>query len=62
MLTKKHVASCLHFTKEHLEKGNSYWKTVIWSAETKIELFGRNAARHMLGRRRGQRMTVKISY
>ena len=29
MLTKKHVASRLNFAKEHLEKGNEYWKTVI---------------------------------
>ena len=47
MLTKKDVASRLHFAKEHLEKGYEYWKTVIPSDETKIELFGRNAARYV---------------
>lgn len=47
MLSKKHVASRLNFAKEHLEKGNDYWKSVLWSDETKIELFGRNAARHV---------------
>ena len=48
MLTKKHVTSLssLNFTNEHLEKGNEYWKTVIWSDETKIEPFGRNTARY----------------
>ena len=30
-----------------LEKGNEYCKTVIWSDETKLELFGRNDARHV---------------
>ena len=47
MQTKKHVASCLNFAKEHLEKGNEYCKTVIWSDEAKIELFGSKAARHV---------------
>ena len=27
MLTRKHVESLIHFAKEHLEKGNRYWKT-----------------------------------
>ena len=47
ILTKKHIASCLNFEKEHLEKGNEYWKTVIWSDEAKVEPFGFNAARHV---------------
>jgi transposase len=47
MLRKNHVASRLSFAKEHLEKGHAFWKTVIWSDETKIELFGRNSARHV---------------
>ena len=29
-----------------MEKENDYWKTVIWSDETKIEFFGHNAACH----------------
>ena len=47
MLARKHVVSRLNFAEEHLEKGNEYWKTVIWSNTTKIELFGRNGARHV---------------
>ena len=49
MLTIKHVASLLNFARGHLEKGNEYWKTVIRSNETKIELFDCNAARHVWG-------------
>ena len=48
MLMKIHVVSRLNFSKDHLEKGNEYWKTFIWFDETKIELFGRNATRLVL--------------
>ena len=61
MLTKKHVASRLNFAKEHLEKGNEYWKTVIQFDEIKTELFGRNAGRHVWrkqGRAFGRNNTI----
>ena len=30
----------LRFAKEHLDKDTSFWQNVIWSNETKINLFG----------------------
>ena len=47
MLTKKYVASRLNSAKEHLEKGNEYWKTAIRFDETKIEFLCRIVARHV---------------
>ena len=40
LLTVKHVKSCFTFSKDHLDKGNEFWERVIWSDESKIELFG----------------------
>lgn len=47
MLNKKHVASRLKFTRDHLGNGYEFWNSIIWSDETKIEIFGPNAARHV---------------
>ena len=35
------------FVKDHLDKGIELWERVVWSDESKIELFGRNEARHV---------------
>lgn len=51
LLTVKHVKSRLTFAKDHLDKGNEFWERVIWSDESKIELFGRNEARHVWRKR-----------
>ena len=40
LLTVKHVKSRLTFAKDHLDKGNEFWARVIWSDESKIEIFG----------------------
>lgn len=51
LLTAKHVKSRLSFAKDHVDKGNEFWEGVLWSDETKIELFGRNEARHVWRKR-----------
>ena len=51
LLTVKHVRSRLKFAKDHLDKWNEFWERVIWSDEIKIELFGRNEARHVWRKR-----------
>lgn len=51
LLTAKHVKSRLSFSKDHVDKGNEFWEGVLWSDETKIELFGRNEARHVWRKR-----------
>ena len=40
LLKKAHVQACLKFAKEHLDDPEEAWKKVMWSDETKIELFG----------------------
>lgn len=44
LLKKKHVVDRLKFADEYLVKPDTYWDTVVWSDETKIELFGHNGA------------------
>ena len=41
----------LKFAKEHLDDPEEAWEKVIWSDETKIELFGINSTRRVWRRR-----------
>ena len=43
LLKKAHVQARLRFTKEHLDDPEEAWEKVMWSDETKIELFGINS-------------------
>ena len=43
LLKKAHVQARLKFAKEHLDDPEEAWKKVMWSDETKIELFGINS-------------------
>ena len=42
LLKKAHVQAHLKFAKEHLDDPEEAWEKVMWSDETKIELFGIN--------------------
>ena len=44
LLKTKHVKDRLKFVKIYEKKGMQFWEKVIWSDETKVELFGRNTA------------------
>ncbi|KAI3377135.1 hypothetical protein L3Q82_000327 [Scortum barcoo] len=37
----------LKFAKQHLDKPVEYWENVVWSDETKIELFGCHTTHHV---------------
>lgn len=39
LLKKRHKQARLAFAKEHCAKPASFWKTILWSDETKIRLF-----------------------
>ena len=39
-LTKKHIAARLKFAKDYIDKDEDFWTRVIWSDESKFELFG----------------------
>lgn len=47
LLKKMHVKARLKFANEHLGDSDEAWKKVMWSDETKIELFGLNSTRRV---------------
>uniref|UniRef100_A0AAZ3NVK9 Transposase n=1 Tax=Oncorhynchus tshawytscha TaxID=74940 RepID=A0AAZ3NVK9_ONCTS len=47
LLKPVHVQACLKFAREHLDDPEEDWENVIWSDETKIELFGKNSTRRV---------------
>ena len=57
-LQKKHMTAHLEFAKGHLKDSQNMRNKFLWSDETKIELFGLNAKRH-LWRKPGTIPTVK---
>ena len=53
-----HVAARLNFTKAHLDKEEGFWNKVLWSDETKIELFGHNDVKR-IWRKKGEAFLPK---
>ncbi len=51
LLKKAHVQARLKFTNEHLNDSEENWVKVLWSDETKIQLFGINSTRRVWRRR-----------
>uniref|UniRef100_A0A8C5LSE1 Transposase n=1 Tax=Leptobrachium leishanense TaxID=445787 RepID=A0A8C5LSE1_9ANUR len=47
MLKPVHVRACLKLAREHLDDPEEDWENVIWSDETKVELFGKNSTRRV---------------
>ncbi|KAG2458162.1 TC1A transposase, partial [Polypterus senegalus] len=47
LLSKRHVAARLEFAKRHLKDSQTMRNKILWSDETKIELFGVNARCHV---------------
>uniref|UniRef100_A0AAZ3PQJ7 Transposase Tc1-like domain-containing protein n=1 Tax=Oncorhynchus tshawytscha TaxID=74940 RepID=A0AAZ3PQJ7_ONCTS len=47
LLSKRHMTACLKFAKRHLKDSHNMRNKMLWSDETKIELFGLNAKRHV---------------
>ncbi len=47
LLKKAHVQASLKFASEHLNDSEENWVKVLWSDETKIELFGINSTRRI---------------
>lgn len=44
---KKHLKDRLKFAKDHIQKDPEYWSKVLWSDETKVELFGHNNEKYV---------------
>lgn len=53
-----HLAARLKFAKSFIDKGNDYWQRVLWSDETKIELFGHNNTQK-IWRKKGEALLPK---
>ncbi len=47
LLTSRHKAARLEYAKEHVNKPNEFWNMIMWSDETKVELFGHNLHRNV---------------
>lgn len=41
-LKPRHAKTRLKYAKDHLDKDESFWQSILWSDETKIELFSHN--------------------
>ena len=42
LLSKSHMTACLEFAKRHLKDSQTVRNKILWSDETKVELFGLN--------------------
>lgn len=51
-LAKRHMEARLKFAKDHIDKDEQFWSNVIWSDESKFELFG-SKRRQTVWRRNG---------
>ncbi|KAG2463444.1 TC1A transposase, partial [Polypterus senegalus] len=47
LLSKRHMAARLEFAERHLKDSQTMRNKILWSDETKTELFGVNARRHV---------------
>ena len=54
LLKKPHIQARLKFAKEHLDDPEQAWEKVMWSDETKIELFGINSTRRVWRKRNAE--------
>ena len=50
LLKKSHLDSHLRYAKNHSGYSESMWQKVLWSDETKMELFGLNAKCYVWGK------------
>ncbi|XP_074551362.1 uncharacterized protein LOC141808592 [Halichoeres trimaculatus] len=54
LLKKAHIQACLKFANEHITDSERDWEKVLWSDETKIELFGLNSTRRVWRKRNAE--------
>ncbi|KAJ4934943.1 hypothetical protein JOQ06_007723 [Pogonophryne albipinna] len=54
LLKPVHVQARLKFARENLDDPEEDWENVIWSDETKIELFGKNSTRRVWRRKNAE--------
>lgn len=54
LLKKAHIQARLKFANEHINDSERDWEKVLWSDETKIELFGLNSTRRVWRKRNAE--------
>lgn len=47
LLSRKNIRARLKFANEHLGKDQHFWNNVLWTDESKVELFGHSTRRHV---------------
>ncbi|KAK3560299.1 hypothetical protein QTP86_006319 [Hemibagrus guttatus] len=47
LLSKRHMTACLEFVKRHLKDSQTMRNKIVWSEETKIELYVLNVNHHV---------------
>ena len=47
LLRKRHLKARLAFARGHMKEDPSFWSTILWSDETKLELFGHMDAEYV---------------
>ncbi len=47
LLTKKNTKACLMFAKKYLDYPQDFWANILWTDETKVDLFGRCLSRYI---------------
>ena len=58
LLKKKHLEARLAFARGHLKQDPSFWSNILWSDETKLELFGHMDVQYVW-RRKGEAYNPK---
>jgi hypothetical protein len=54
LLQNRHNKARLRFQTTHVDKDCNFWRNVLWSDETEIELFGHNDHRYVWRKKRGR--------
>ena len=62
LLKKAHVQARLKLAKEHLDDPEEAWEKVMWSDETKIELFGINSTRRVWKKRNAENTIPTVKH
>ena len=61
LLQKGRFKVRLNFAHAHLKAKNEFWKTVLWSDDIKLELFGHMDVAYVW-RKKGRPTTIKIQF
>lgn len=47
LLSQRHIKNRIEFAKEHKDKPQIFWNKILWSDESKVNLFGNDARRYV---------------